>query len=186
MTRERLREAGVPILVFLLGLATIAGAWTAQLAFGLRPCALCLQQRWPYYIGLPIVALAIGAALYGAPSRWVRLIMAVSGLAWGISVYLGVNHAGVEWGWWPGPSDCGTTGGIGGISTIKDLQAQLQGIQIVSCTQAAWRFLGLSFAGWNAVVSIILTAGAAYAAAGGFSSEPITIVRKTPRVSPQA
>jgi disulfide bond formation protein DsbB len=186
MTRERLREAGVPILVFVLGLATILGAWTAQLAFGFLPCKLCLEQRIPYYVGLPIVAVAIGAALYGLPSRWVRLIMAVSGVVWGIGVYLAINHAGAEWGWWPGPSDCGTTGAADAIRTTEDLLNQLKGIRIVSCTAAAWRFLGLSFAGWNAVVSIILTAGAAYAAAGGFSSEPITIVRKAPKVSPQS
>ena len=186
MTRERWREAGVPILVFLLGLATILGAWTAELGFGYLPCPLCLQQRIPYYVGLPIVAFAIAAALWGAPSRWVRLIMAVSGVAWGVGVYLAINHAGVEWGWWPGPPDCGTTGAVTGIKTPQDLIARLNGIRIVSCTEAAWRFLGLSFAGWNAVMSLALTGGAAYAAAGGFSSEPITILRKTPKVSERA
>jgi disulfide bond formation protein DsbB len=184
MMRERLREAGVPILVFFLGLATILGAWTAQLAFNMIPCKLCLQQRVPYYVGLPIVALAIAVALYGVPSRWVRLVMAAAAVVFAVSVYLGINHAGVEWGWWPGPSDCGTTGAAGAIRTTEDLLNQLQGIHIVSCTQAAWRFLGLSFAGWNAVVSVILTVGAAYAAAGGFSSQPITIVRKSAKVSP--
>ena len=69
------------------------------------------------------------------------------------------------------------------IKSTQDLLNQLNGIRIVSCTQAAWRFLGLSFAGWNAVVSTILTALSAYAAAGGFSSEPITIVRKTSKVA---
>jgi disulfide bond formation protein DsbB len=184
MTGERLREAGVPIIVFVVGLATILGAWTAQLAFGFIPCKLCLEQRIPYYVGLPIVAVAVAIALYGAPSRWVRLIMAIAGVVFAISVYLGVNHAGVEWGWWPGPSDCGTTGAADAVRTTQDLLNQLKGIRIVSCTQAAWRFLGLSFAGWNAVVSAILTGASAYAAAGGFSSEPITIVRKASKVAP--
>jgi disulfide bond formation protein DsbB len=183
--RERWREAGVPILVFVVGLATIVAAWISQLVFGFVPCKLCLEQRIPYYVGLPIVALAIAAALYGLPSRWVRLIMAVAGVVFAISVFLAVNHAGVEWGWWPGPSDCGATG-AGSIATIQDLQNQLRNIRVVSCTEAAWRFLGLSFAGWNAVMSVILTAASAYAAAGGFSSEPITIVRKSPKVFPQS
>ena len=186
MARERVREAGVPIIVFVMGLATILGAWAAQLGFGFIPCKLCLEQRIPYYVGLPVVAVAIGVALAGAPTRWVRLIMAVAGVVFAISVFLGINHAGVEWGWWPGPSDCGTTGAADSIKSTQDLLNQLNGIHIVSCTQAAWRFLGLSFAGWNAVVSVILTALSAYAAAGGFSSEPITIVRKTSKVSPQA
>jgi disulfide bond formation protein DsbB len=109
--------------------------------------------------------------------------MAVAGVVFAVNVFLAVNHAGVEWGWWPGPSDCGATGAAGGIKTTEDLINQLRGIRIVPCNEAAWRFLGLSFAGWNAVMSAILTAGAAYAAAGGFSSEPITMVRKSPKVA---
>ena len=105
--------------------------------------------------------------------------MAIAGVVFAVGVYLGINHAGVEWGWWPGPSDCGATGAATGIKSTQDLLNQLNGIRIVSCTEAAWRFLGLSFAGWNAVMSTILTAASAYAAAGGLSSEPITIVRKS-------
>jgi disulfide bond formation protein DsbB len=179
MAPERLREAGVPVLVFLLGLATILAAWTFQIMLGYVPCKLCLEQRIPYYVGLPIVAGAIAAALLGAPSRWVRLIMGVAGVVFAINVFLGVNHAGIEWGLWPGPSDCGATPATGPIRTTEDLMRQITGIRIVSCTEAPWRFAGLSFAGWNAVVSAVLTAGAAWAAAGGFSSEKITMVRKT-------
>ena len=182
MMSERWREAAVPILVFIVGLGTIAGAWFSQLVMGFQPCHLCLQQRNAYYVGLPIVALAIGAALYGLPSRWVRLIMAVSGIVWAISVYLAVNHAGIEWGLWPGPTDCVPT--VSGVKTTQDLLNQLNGnLRIVPCDRAVWRFLGLSFAGWNAVMSVILTVGAAFAAAGGLSTVPITIVRKTPKVA---
>jgi len=35
----------------------------------------------------------------------------------------------------------------------------------VSCTEAAWRFLGLSLAGWNVLISLALAAFAALAAA---------------------
>jgi disulfide bond formation protein DsbB len=170
-------------MVFALGLATILGAWAFQLAGGYVPCKLCLEQRIPYYAGLPVVAVAIAAALTGVPSRWVRLIMAVAGVIFAVNVFLGINHAGIEWGWWPGPSDCGATGAAGGIRTTEDLLNQLNGIRIVSCTEAAWRLLGLSFAGWNAVVSIALTGLSAWAAAGGFSSEKVTIVRKTPKIA---
>jgi disulfide bond formation protein DsbB len=183
MAGERWREAGVPILVFIGGLATILGAWASQIVFGYQPCHLCLEERAPYYVGLPIVAIAIIAAFWGAPSRWVRLVMAVAGVVFAISVYLGVNHAGIEWGWWPGPPDCSPTDALAGIHSTQDLLNSLNGTRIVACNQASWRFLGLSFAGWNAVVSAILTVASAYAAAGGFSSEKITIVRKNPRVS---
>jgi len=134
---ERWREAGVPILVFVVGLGAIAGAWFSQLVMGFQPCHLCLEQRNVYYVGLPIVALAIAAAFYGLPSRWVRLIMAVSGVAWAIGVYLAVNHAGIEWNWWPGPTDCVPT--TSGVKTTQDLLNQLNGIRIVPCDRAVWR-----------------------------------------------
>ena len=122
------------------------------------------QSKW-----LPTSASADG----------VRLTMAVAGVIFAISVYLGVNHAGIEWNWWPGPSDCSPTGAL--PKTIEDLGKAISGsTRIVPCNQAVWWFLGLSFAGWNAVVSVILTVASAYAAAGGFSSEKIMIVRKTP------
>src|SRR3954464_13443213 len=140
MSQARWREAGVPILVFIGGLATILGAWTAELVFGYQPCHLCLQERMPYYIGLPIVAGAIVVALAGMPSRWVRLIMAVAGVVFAISVYLGINHAGIEWNLWPGPSDCSPTNALAGIHTTQDLLNSLNGKQIVPCNQATWRF----------------------------------------------
>ncbi|MGZ8417342.1 MAG: disulfide bond formation protein B, partial [Methyloceanibacter sp.] len=35
---------------------------------------------------------------------------------------------------------------------------------IIRCDEASWRFLGLSFAGWNAVASAFLAAVAAFGA----------------------
>jgi disulfide bond formation protein DsbB len=165
MDRERLNGAIVPALVFVLGLLTIGGAWVSQVFFGYIPCKLCLEQRIPYYVGLPIVLLAIVALAAGAPPRVSRVLMGVAALIFAVNIYLATYHAGVEWGWWAGPADCGTGGG-GQATTTQDLLNQLKGIHIVSCTQAAFRFLGLSFAGWNAVISVVLTAGAAFAALG--------------------
>jgi disulfide bond formation protein DsbB len=70
-------------------------------------------------------------------------------------LYLGVFHSGVEWGWWAGPADCGAvavpadTGGAGVLDAIDTVIPP-------SCDKAALRVLGLSFAGWNAVASLVL------------------------------
>jgi disulfide bond formation protein DsbB len=70
----------------------------------------------------------------------------------------------VEWGFFAGPSDCG--GGSGaGAGNVGDFLNQLQSTRVVSCTEAAWRFLGLSLAGWNVLISLALSAFAAMAAA---------------------
>ena len=59
---------------------------------------------------------------------------------------LGAYHAGVEWGFWPGPTSC--TGGAGITGGLPDLTQK-----VVQCDEVQLRIFGLSFAGWNAVVS---------------------------------
>ncbi|MET0530685.1 MAG: disulfide bond formation protein B, partial [Microvirga sp.] len=120
----------------------------------------CLMQRNPYYIAIP---LGIVAALL--PPRWGRAGLWLLALVFMVSAGLGAYHSGVEWGFFAGPSDCG--GGSGaGAGNVGDFLNQLQTTRVVSCTEAAWRFLGLSLAGWNVLISLALAALAAKAAAG--------------------
>lgn len=153
--RSRLAAAAV-----LAGAAlTIAGAWVFQSGFGYVPCGLCLMQRQPYYAGM-IIALA--AIVLPPPAR--RLALAILAGLFLVSAGLGAYHAGVEWGVWLGPADCGGGAAAAGPD-VGDLLTRLNGLKIVSCTEAAWRFLGLSLAGWNGLVSLGLAAVAAWGAA---------------------
>jgi disulfide bond formation protein DsbB len=147
------REWIAPAAVLVLGLATILGAWGFQIIGGYIPCALCLQQRVAYYVGLPIALVALVLALSGAKSMVVRGLLLLVALAFAVNVFIGVYQAGAEWGFWPGPASCGATSGGGGSGSLLE---QIQHIRVVSCTEASWRFLFLSFAGWNAVISAVL------------------------------
>ena len=80
------------------------------------------------------------------------------------SAYLGVFHSGVEWGWWPGPADCSTTSTSGITTSANDLLGAIDAQTPPSCDEAAARFLGLSFAGWNVIASLLLTIAALKAA----------------------
>jgi disulfide bond formation protein DsbB len=152
-----------PILVGLaIGLAAIVGAWGFELLGGFVPCKLCLQQRIPYYAGLPLLLAA--ALLARSSPRLSRLLAVAAGLTFLGGAGLGVYQAGAEWGWWAGPSDCG--GGTAPVVDANDLLAQMQATRLVSCTEAAIRVLGLSFAGWNVLASGAV-ALAAFAAAAG-------------------
>lgn len=143
------------LVVLVLGVATIAGAWAFQLVGGYVPCALCMQERIPYYVGLPLVLVALVLSPFPWPSRALLFLAAIT---FAISAAFGTYHAGAEWGWWPGPASCGAAQGPSG--NAGDLLNDLQHIRIVSCTEASWRFpdvaWGLSFAGWNAVISAVL------------------------------
>jgi disulfide bond formation protein DsbB len=147
--------ATAAMIIAAAGAATLVGAWIFQYGFGYQPCPLCLEQRIPYYIAVPLAALVAIWAQRGA-SRNVLiggLVFIMLALLWG--TYLGVYHAGAEWKWWPGPQDCagaGFTPGAGGL-----LQ-QMQTTRVIRCDEAAWRFLGLSLAGYNALITLALSA----------------------------
>lgn len=159
---ESLRDARTAAaLILLAALGTIAGALVFEHLFGLRPCPLCLTQRYPYYAAM---AVALATVLFPRPP-WGRVGLVVLALIFLGSAGLGAYHAGVEWGWWPGPNDCaGAPTPTAG--SVSDFLNQLQTTRVVSCTEAAWRLFGLSLAGWNVVISLGL-AGLAVAAQSG-------------------
>ena len=135
----------------LTALVVIAAALVLEHGFGYAPCPLCLQQRWPYYIGVPCAFLLAGLAGRLPPRVTGLLLVALAGLfAWGMA--LGIYHAGAEWGFWMGPRDC--SGGVAATdpSQVTDLLKALQTESAVSCTDPRLRILGVSLAGWNAVV----------------------------------
>ncbi|PTW59078.1 disulfide bond formation protein DsbB [Breoghania corrubedonensis] len=139
-------------LVFLGGAAVVCGAWGFQLIGGYVPCKLCLEQRVPYYVGLPIALLAFIIARF-APARTgiARLALVVFALLMIYGGGIGVYQAGAEWTFWPGPTDCGGGGSL--ANNAGNLLNSLQNLHVVSCTEASWRMFGLSFAGWNVVAS---------------------------------
>lgn len=134
---------------FLLGLAAILGALGSQYLGGLQPCELCLEQRLPYYWGLPLLALVL--LLWNRlplPVWFIAMAITAALFAWG--AWLGIFHSGVEWGFWPGPTACSGTGA--GLSLSLDSLNDLQ--PVIGCDVVQFRFLGLSLAGYNALVSL--------------------------------
>jgi disulfide bond formation protein DsbB len=149
-------------LVAAGGAATILGAYFFQYVLGLPPCPLCLEQRIAYYVSIPLAIVLGFAAAKNAPRPLLAAGFAVIALAMLYNAGLGLFHAGVEWKWWPGPAEC--SGPIGDLGAGGDILNQLQSISIVRCDEAAWRFLGLSLAGYNVLISLALAAIAAWGA----------------------
>lgn len=124
---------------------------------GYIPCKLCLEQREPWYLGIPIMMLAVLGLFLKWPAPVLRLLLLAVGLVLLYSLVLGVRHAGVEWAWWEGPGDCGSVESNMSMS-VADLAKGLEETIAPSCTEASLRVLGLSFAGWNALGSLVLSA----------------------------
>ena len=153
-----------PALALVTSAAMLAIAHAFETFGHLPPCELCLYQRDVYWWALPVCAAAVIASRAAVLKRltpWLGVAMALIFLTGaGIAVY----HAGAEWKFWPGPSTC--SGSAGAVSA-KALGALLQGAKIAMphCDQAAWRFLGISMAGWNALISLKLAGWSAVWAA---------------------
>ncbi|MBP0437912.1 disulfide bond formation protein B [Tianweitania sediminis] len=145
-------------LLGLIGMAATVGTAVAfQVLGGYLPCKLCYEQRIPYYVAMPIVALGVLLAFRRGPALAARLLLLLGGLLMLYGLYLAVYHAGVEWALWPGPTDCGVAVDAS-TSTSGGVLDSLNAVIPPSCDKAALRVLGLSFAGWNAVASAILAA----------------------------
>ena len=159
---DRLRPWAA-LLVALGMAATVGGALWFQHVAGYVPCKLCLQQREAYYLGLPFALLAVPALVARWPECLARGCLAIAGLCLVSTAILGVYHAGAEWALWAGPSDCGAA-----TAAPTDAGGLLQSLSTTkppSCTDAPWRFAGLSFAGWNVVMASALAILAFWTAA---------------------
>ena len=136
---------------FVLGLVAILVALGSQVFAGLVPCELCLEQRMAYYYGLPILLVILVTWNRLPLSVWYIAMAIVTAIfLWG--AYMGGFHAGVEWGWWPGPTACTGLGEEMDFSALNDLQP------VIGCDVVQFRFLGISLAGYNFLVCVAIVA----------------------------
>lgn len=134
----RLLALGVPLV--LLG-----GALVSQYVGKLYPCELCWFQRYPH-----IAAIVLALLAFTAPRGTTqRVLVGLAGVAILLSGLIGVFHAGVEYHWWQGFTECTST--MTGPVTIESIMKA----PIVRCDVAQWRLGGISLAGFNAVFSIV-------------------------------
>jgi disulfide bond formation protein DsbB len=143
-------------VAFAVSLSAISGALLLQHVWGYQPCVLCLEQRMPYYIALPLVFMAIVLKAFRSNMATALSLMltvvAVVLYAWGLDT--AVYHAGAEWHLWAGPQACGSTAAVG--NSLDAYIAQLKATPVIDCTKPVLVFGGLSLAGWN-VVALCMT-----------------------------
>ncbi len=140
MTRKQLL-----VLIAASGSAALLfGAWGFQYIVGLAPCKMCIWQRYPHG-----AAIVLGMLAFAFPG--IRPLPLMGALAAATTAGIGFYHAGVEQGWWEGPSTC-TSGDIGGLSA-EELLDQIMSAPLVRCDDIPWEMFGISMAGWNALIS---------------------------------
>ncbi|MDB5691273.1 MAG: disulfide bond formation protein [Alphaproteobacteria bacterium] len=135
-------------LALLVPAALLAGAWSFQIWGGLFPCEMCWWQRYAHIAAL---VLAICAFLVARRPGLDRALLVLAALAILTSGGIGIYHAGVEAHLFPGITAC--TRSVTDADSTADLMAQIMNAPLISCDQVQWRFLGISMAGWNAIIS---------------------------------
>lgn len=145
MTRS---EAG-RLVALLLPIGLLGGALGSEHIGGLHPCEMCYWQRWPHAAAILLAALAFTAP---AASQRSRILTLLAAAAITVSGVIGVYHAGVELGIFEGITTCTTTATA---ASTEELLKQLMQVPLVRCDQVQWAFLGISMAGWNAILSLI-------------------------------
>ena len=142
-----------PLIAALAAAAMLAAAHAFQSYGGYQPCTLCLRQREVYWAALATGLIGFGLGRTGR--RHERTASLILGALFVVGGFVAAYHAGAEWKWWPGPTAC--SGGGGGVSA-KALASLFQGARIhgPACDEAAWRMFGVSMAGYNVMVSLVL------------------------------
>jgi disulfide bond formation protein DsbB len=136
------------LIALLLPLALLGGALGSQYIGGLHPCEMCMWQRWPHAVAIVLALLAFTSPAESTRSRALVLLAA---LAIAVSGCIGVYHAGVEAKIFEGFTQCTATGK--GLSPSELLQ-EISHAPLVRCDEVQFRFLGISMAGWNAILSL--------------------------------
>lgn len=132
--------------------AASATLLTAALLFehvgGLVPCDLCLTQRVPHYAIVSLTLLSLIRPYQQKTWRPVATLFAAT------TAGVGLQHVGVEQGWWQGPTGCSSS--LDATASLSDLTASLLATPVVRCDEIAWSLFGISMAGWNMLISLAL------------------------------
>jgi disulfide bond formation protein DsbB len=129
-------------VAFLVPAVALAGAYGSQYLGGLFPCEMCWWQRYAHF-----AALGLAVAAFVLPGK--RLWVALAGLAIAVSALIGGYHAGVEYGWFKGLTECTSLVSFGG----GDPLAAIMSAPVIRCDVVQWKLFGISLAGFNFLFS---------------------------------
>ncbi len=155
------------LLWALLSSALMLGVAHAFETFGgYAPCTLCLRQREVYWVAGSIALVGIVVQRLLALQRLALVFNALLALIFATGMAVAIYHAGAEWKFWPGPTTCASTGAAVSLESLTAIANGTAKIKPPACDEAAWRFLGISMAGWNAWISLKLAVFSTLAALG--------------------
>lgn len=138
-----------PLLTMLASGAMLAAAHLYfQRFLGLQPCPLCLDQRnWHWAVLAVSLAALVVVRLRPGVARWAALAIGLVLLG---SAAMGAYHVAVEQHWVIAQCDARIR-----ADQIRPIEFG-ESFEVPKCDQIAWQWLGISMAGYNAIISLVL------------------------------
>ena len=135
--------------ILAFSILSLSIAYFIQYVLGHKPCNLCIIERIPYIAAIILISLIFILNRYQKIISSLILILFIFGAV--VSFY----HFGIEQGFFSESLVCD----LGNSQPLnkEDLLNQLKKTEIVSCKDVTFRFLGLSLATINTIISIILS-----------------------------
>jgi len=135
--------------ILAFSILSLSIAYFIQYVLGHKPCNLCIIERIPYIAAIILISLIFILNRYQKIISSLILIFFIFGAV--VSFY----HFGIEQGFFSESLVCD----LGNSQPInkEELLNQLKKAEMVSCKDVTFRFLGLSLATLNTIISIILS-----------------------------
>ena len=135
--------------ILAFSILTLSIAYFIQYVLGHKPCNLCIIERIPYIAAIILISLIFILNRYQKIISSLILIFFIFGAV--VSFY----HFGIEQGFFSESLVCD----LGNSQPLnkEELLNQLKKTEIISCKDVTFRFLGLSLATINTVISLILS-----------------------------
>ena len=135
--------------ILAFSVLSLSIAYFIQYVLGHKPCNLCIIERIPYIAAIILISLIFILNRYQKIMSSLILIFFVFGVI--VSFY----HFGIEQDFFSESLICEL--GESKPSNKEELLNQLKKAEIISCKDVTFRFLGLSLATINTIISIILS-----------------------------
>jgi disulfide bond formation protein DsbB len=140
-----------PILAIGASLVMLAAAHAFQRFGGFAPCPLCLKQRDVYWGAVALAAVGFALLRFWPSVTLRRAIAVLIGLAFLTGAIVALYHVAVEQHWVVATCDVNDVGPLAPFDVNATFVTP-------KCDEIAWSMFGVSMAGWNALISMLLAA----------------------------
>lgn len=148
---------GLPVAIIVAAGAILGTAYFFEYVLGILPCALCQYQRLAWWVAIGVA----GASFYlGRLPAWQMAGTALAALVVLSGGAIAGYHVGVEQGWWEGPSSCSSS--AFGTNDLDALRSAIMAAPVIRCDEVAWSLFGISMAGYNMLLTLIVGGAALY------------------------